>query len=86
LTNFENENIRITFEETISNNKEAMGITSGVFTVPNSGRYFFSFSGVNEDPHGYNGTNKHLEIIFRLNGDPIAYAAGAGIYDKPAPS
>ena len=62
-----------------------MDITSGIFTAPNSGRYFFSFSGVNEDRHGYKGTNKHLAIVFRLNSDPIGYAAGA-IYDKPAPS
>lgn len=84
-SNFDSENSRIPFEQAISNNGEAMDITSGVFTAPNGGRYFFPFSGVKEGRHGYKEANKHMAVSFRLNGEPLGYAAGA-IYDKPAPA
>lgn len=53
-----------------------MNLGTGVFTAPQAGRYFFSFTGVKEDKDGF-GLEEHMMVSLRKNGADIGNAAGA---------
>lgn len=63
---FNTSNAVIPFESEILNLGNGMDRTTGVFTVPLAGTYYFQFSGI---------TNKNLEILLQVNGQNIALSA-----------
>jgi len=64
-------NSPIPFEIELLNVGNAMNISSGVFTVPRSGRYFFTLWGIK------NEAAKGTELSLRLNGDHVAQTSSS---------
>ncbi|EFX74254.1 hypothetical protein DAPPUDRAFT_252097 [Daphnia pulex] len=62
----------ITFDRVWVNEGNAMNVTSGIFTAPNAGTYFFSFTGLASYPAN-NGTS-WLDVTLYLNGHSIGKA------------
>ncbi len=64
---FSTENTSIPFEEEILNVGGAMNTSSGIFTTPRAGKYFFSFSGLADFPSP--SSNRGWIIVhFYVNG------------------
>ncbi len=59
-------NAVIPFESEVLNVGNGMDRTTGVFTAPLTGTYYFQFSGI---------TNNNLEILLQVNGQNIALSA-----------
>jgi hypothetical protein len=64
-------NSTIPFEIELLNVGSAMDISSGVFTVPRSGRYFFTLWGIKDE------AAKGTELSLRLNGIQIAQTSSS---------
>jgi hypothetical protein len=60
----------IPFEIEKLNMGDAMNSTSGTFTVPRTGIYFFSFSGIGVIP----SSGGHLDVALLLNGNEVGRA------------
>ncbi len=73
---FSSLNTPITFENELLNVGNAMNISSGIFTAPRSGRYFFTLSGIKD------GAATGIYISLRLNGAHAgqAYGSYGGVY------
>jgi C1q-related factor len=60
-----NQNVTIPFNIEVTNVGNAMDLTSGIFTAPKTGTYFFAFSGIISD-------GDQLYVSLMLNGYQIA--------------
>lgn len=72
------DNAPITFENELLNVGSAMNVSSGIFTAPRSGRYFFTLSGI-KGGGGVTG----FYISLRLNGAHAlgqAYGSHGGVF------
>ena len=69
-------NTPIPFDIELLNVGNAMNVSSGIFTAPRSGRYFFTFTGIKDE------AAKGTEISLRLNGGHITqtYSSYGGSY------
>ena len=70
-SNFDTIGTPIPFALEVVNNGDAMNLTSGIFTAPRTGIYFFSFTGLAEFPASTSTIG--LGIGLRLNGDLIGF-------------
>ena len=75
-TDFLTHNTPIPFDIELLNVGNAMNVSSGIFTAPRSGRYFFTFTGIKDE------AAKGTEISLRLNGGHITqtYSSYGGSY------
>ena len=64
----------IPFDREVTNVGNAMNLTSGIFTAPKSGTYFFVFSGVKSD-----GNGSQLFVSLMLNGYLVASTTSANV-------
>ena len=65
-------NTPITFDTARLNNGGAMNLTSGIFTAPRTGTYFFSFIAIAVFPTS-SSVIQGATVALHLNGNPIGY-------------
>ena len=68
-SNFNTAGTPIPFEFALVNEGNAMDLTTGIFTAPRPGIYFFSFTGLAQYPKSESVVS--LEVILYLNGEQI---------------
>ncbi len=67
-------NTAIPFEVTRTNVGNAMNPSTGIFTAPRPGKYFFTYSGISNN-------NDWSQIVLQLNGVLLGTAHSVTIYD-----
>jgi hypothetical protein len=76
-SNFNTTGTPIPFDLAVVNEGNAMNLTSGIFTAPRPGIYFFSFTGLAEFPPS--SSSVYLGVSLHLNGGRI----GSGVVEEP---
>ena len=76
-SSFDTTGTPIPFDLARVNDGNAMNLTSGIFTAPRPGIYFFSFTGLAQYPKSESVVS--LEVILYLNGEQI----GMGWVEEP---